>query len=77
MQHVIDCHYRATLNAPVPALDGKTPKQAVRSKAGREKTARWLKYLENQTARRARALGQPGYDFTWVWDALKIQDLRR
>ena len=76
-QQVLDRHYRATLSAPVPALDGKTPKQAVRSKAGREKTARWLKYLENQSARRARASGQPGYDFGWVWDALKINDLRR
>ena len=52
-------------------------RQAVRSRAGREQAARWLKYLENQTARRARAFGQPGYDFTWMWDALKINDLRR
>ena len=77
LQPVLDRHYRATLDAPLPALDGKTPRQAVRSKSGREKAARWLKYLENQTARRARAWGQPGYDFAWMWDALKINDLRR
>jgi hypothetical protein len=77
LQHVLDRHYRATLDAPVPALEGKTPKQAVRSKSGREKTARWLKYLENQTARRSRVSGKPGYDFAWMWDALKISDLRR
>ena len=77
MEHVLDRHYRATLDAPLPALDGKTPRQAVRSKAGREKAARWLKYLENQTARRARVLGQAGYDFGWMWHALKIDDLRR
>jgi hypothetical protein len=77
LEHVLDRHYRATLDAPLPALDGKTPRQAVRSKAGREKAARWLKYLENQTARRARMFGQPGYDFAWMWQALKIDDLRR
>jgi hypothetical protein len=77
LEPVLDRHYRATLDAPLAALDGKTPRQAVRSKAGRERTARWLKYLENQTARRARAWGQPGYDFAWMWDVLKINDLRR
>jgi hypothetical protein len=77
LEPVLDRHYRASLDAPLPVLDGKTPRQAVRSKAGREKAARWLKYLENQTARRARAFGQPGYDFAWMWDALKINDLRR
>jgi hypothetical protein len=76
LEHVLDRHYRATLDAPLPALDGKTPRQAVRSKAGRAKAARWLKYLENQTARRSRAFGQPGYDFAWMWEALKINDLR-
>jgi hypothetical protein len=74
---VLDRHYRASLDAPLAALDGKTPRQAVRSKAGREKAARWLKYLENQTARRGRAFGQTGYDFGWMWQALKIDDLRR
>jgi hypothetical protein len=77
LQPVLDRHYRATLDAPLPALDGKTPRQAVRSQPGREKTARWLKYLENQTARRARAWGQAGYDFAWMWDELRITDLRR
>ena len=74
---VLDRHYRASLDTPLPALDGKTPRQAIRSKAGREKTAHWLKYLENQTTRRSRAFGQPGYDFAWMWEVLKIDDLRR
>jgi hypothetical protein len=77
LQPALDRHYRAILDVPLPALDGKTPRQAVRSKSGREKAARWLKYLENQTERRSRAWGQPGYDFAWMWDALKINDLRR
>jgi hypothetical protein len=77
LQPALDRHYRATLDVPLPALDGKTPRQAVRSRPGREKVARWLKYLENQTERRSRVWGQPGYDFAWMWDALKINDLRR
>jgi hypothetical protein len=76
-QHTLDRRYLATLNAPLPALDGKTPKQAARSKAGREKVARWLKCLENETARRSKADARPGYNFGWMWEALKIKDLRQ
>ena len=36
----MDRHYRATLDQPVPALGGKTPRQAVRSAAGRKKVDR-------------------------------------
>ncbi len=65
------------LSQPVPMLDGKSPRQAARSKAGRHKVAEWLKYLENQTARRAVGGGMPAYDFGWLWEELKIADLRR
>jgi hypothetical protein len=38
-------------------FDGKIQKQAARSKAGRQKVADWLKYLENGAARRAQSQG--------------------
>ena len=45
--------------------------------AGRRKVAEWLKYLENQTAHHAGAAGMPAYDFGWMWEELKVADLRR
>jgi hypothetical protein len=77
MREVLDRHYRELLTRPVPMLEGKSPKQAARSKAGRAKVAEWLKYLENQTAHRSEAAGVPDYDFGWMWEELKVADLRR
>ncbi len=77
MREVLDRHYRGLLGEPVPMLGGKSPRQAARSKAGRQKVAEWLKYLENQTARRAVGGNMPAYDFGWMWEELKLSDLRR
>jgi uncharacterized protein (DUF2384 family) len=76
LHEVEDRHYREILSQPIPMLDGKSPKQAARSKAGRRKVVERLKYLENSTARRSQAQGHPAYDFSWMWEALKITDLR-
>jgi hypothetical protein len=76
-RELLDRHYREMLSTPIPMLGDRTPRQAARSKAGREQVAAWLKYLENQTAHRAEASDLPPYDFTWMWAALKITDLRR
>jgi hypothetical protein len=77
IREVMDRHYRGVLDEPVAMLDGKSPRQAARSKTGRRKVAEWLKYLENQTAHHAGAAGMPAYDFGWMWEELKIADLRR
>jgi hypothetical protein len=77
VKQVLDRHYREALKSPVPVLGDRSPKQAVRSKAGRRQVVEWLKYLENQSAHRGEASGEPRYDFTWMWEALGIADLRR
>jgi hypothetical protein len=77
IKQVLDRHYREALKSPVPMLGDRSPKQAVRSKSGRRQVAEWLKYLENQSTHRAGASGEPCYDFTWMWEALGIADLRR
>ena len=77
LHEVEDRHYREILSQPIPMLGGKSPRQAARSKAGRQKVAEWLKSLENGAARRSQAQGHPAYDFGWVWEALKVTDLRR
>jgi hypothetical protein len=72
----MDKHYRETLDAPVPSLGGKSPRQAVRSAAGRKKVLEWLKLLENRSARHEDApIGE--YNFGWMWAELGLQDHRK
>ena len=72
----MDRHYRETLDAPIPALGGKTPRQAVRNATGREKVIEWLKLLENHNAgQRNTAIAD--YDFGWMWGELGILEHRK
>ena len=72
----LDDHYRQALDEPLPLLDGKTPRQAARSKKGREQVTSWLKKLENSETRRAASQGQQPYDFQWMWREMKIENPR-
>jgi hypothetical protein len=74
LREVKDRHYQTTLEQPIPALDGRSPRHAARSKAGREKLVAWLKYLENQDARLAKESGELPYDFGWMWEELGIAE---
>lgn len=67
-----DRHYRQTLSDRIPALGDRTPRQAARSNAGRGQLVKWLKYMENTEAHRARCQAQSAYDFSWIWDELGI-----
>jgi hypothetical protein len=73
----LDEHYRSTLDQAVPMLDDKTPRQAARTKKGREAVVGWLKYLENNERRRAARSGEPTYDFLWMWVELGVIELRQ
>ena len=77
MHDTLDRHYRDVISQPLPILGGKSPMQAVRSKTGRQQVAQWLKGMENSTARLTKRQGIPPYDSSWMWEALKITDLRR
>ena len=67
-----DQHYREALDDEIPALDGKTPRQCVKTRKGREKVIEWLKYLENQESHKANRDGSVAYDFSWMWDELGL-----
>jgi hypothetical protein len=75
---MMERHYRDCLDERIPALGNKTPRQCIRSKAGRAKVVAWLKYLENAELHRAGAdaQGAPPYDFTWMWEELRLTDYR-
>ncbi|EHK53410.1 hypothetical protein [Allomesorhizobium alhagi] len=74
----MDRQYRETLDQPVGMLGNKTPRQTVKSAAGRQKVAEWLKYLENQSANQPNpADPMATYNFAWMWKELGVHDLRR
>jgi hypothetical protein len=73
----LDTHYRQALDDPLPHFDGKTPRQAAKTKKGRARVINWLKKLENSEARRAASQKQQPYDFQWMWREMKIDDARR
>lgn len=76
MRDHLDKHYRETLDAPIPALGGKSPRHAVRTAAGREKVIDWLKMLENRSA--GHGVGPIAeYDFGWMWVELGLQEHRK
>lgn len=64
-------HYRGWVDTPLPALRGKTPREAAGSKTGRPKVVALLKDLESHAAR-DRLAGRPAYDFGWMWAELGL-----
>ena len=46
----MDKHYRRMLDQPVPMLGNRSPRNAVKTDAGRQKVVAWLKTLENHSA---------------------------
>jgi hypothetical protein len=76
VHELLDRHYRGILDQPVPALGGKTPREAARTPAGHKKVVEWLKLIENRSASNA---GSPlaEYDFRWMWVELGLADQRR
>lgn len=72
----MDNHYRETLDAPIPALGGKSPRQAVRTAAGRDKVIDWLKMLENRSAGHGDGTIAE-YDFGWMWIELGLEGHRK
>jgi len=64
-------HCREWLTEKIPALGGKTPKQAIRSKNGREQVKELLKSFENTEEHNKRA-GKPYYNLSWMWNELGI-----
>jgi hypothetical protein len=74
MREMQDRHYRDWLDTQIPALRGKTPREAARSASLRPLLIDLLRTMENHQARDVQR-GQPGYDMTWLWSELGIARL--
>ncbi len=77
LREVLHLHYGKSLDDPVEILDDRSPRQAARRKAGRNRVADWLKFMENSELHRAGLLGDSPYDFTWMWEELGVAELRQ
>jgi hypothetical protein len=67
LKEFYDKHYREWLDSSIPALDGKTPRKAIRSKEGKRKVEdllREMEYLHNEN--------DHAYDISWVRRELKL-----
>ena len=73
----MDDHYRRQLDAPLPALGNMSPRDAARSKQGREKLIAWLKLLENHSAKIDPDDPMSTYDLSWIWHELDVAHLRK
>jgi hypothetical protein len=69
-------HYRTWPDTPLPALEGRTPRQAARLKAWRPGLVELLKAMESREARGATR-DAPAYDFTILWQELGLDRERQ
>ncbi len=67
----LEQHYGGWLDTPLPALNGRTPREAAALKSVRPKLISLLKHMESSSARDRRA-GRPAYDFGWMWAELGL-----
>ena len=70
-----DRHYRQWIDESIPALGGDSPRRAVIDPRTRPKVVDLLHGLDN-LYHRANARGEYGYDPTWMWRELALEDER-
>jgi hypothetical protein len=68
---VLHRHFTEWLDQPVPALDGRTPRAAVRDPRLRPRLIQLLRETENHQDH-ARREGRAWYDIGWMWTELGI-----
>jgi hypothetical protein len=67
-----DRHYKTWPDEPLPALDGRTAREAAGIARLRPRLVDLLKEMENHEARAERP-DHPAYDFGWIWRELGIE----
>jgi hypothetical protein len=66
-------HYRGWLDESIPALDGRTPRQAARDDRLRPRLVDLIHGLEGMYESALRS-GEPAYDPSWMWRELGLDD---
>ena len=70
---LMDKHYQRWLDEPLPALEGQTPRQAVKNKRGRAKVIALLKDFENRDEHR-KTQGDMTYDVNKLKSTLGLKE---
>lgn len=65
-------HYEEWFRDRIPALDNKTPLEAIKTEEGKRKVVELLKLYENGEELNRRE-GRPAYDLGWVWEKLGLE----
>jgi hypothetical protein len=65
-------HCEKWLKNKIPALNGKTPVQSVKTEEGRRRVIELLKSFENSEEHKKKK-GKPFYGLSWMWDRLGIE----
>ncbi len=73
MREVLFRHYDDWTEKPIPALGNKSPRQAVKTKAGRQAVIELLKTYEVHEAHRNRDQGSEPFDFGFLWERLGLK----
>jgi ribosomal protein S24E len=65
-------HYEGWFQDRIPALDNKTPVEAIKTEQGKQKVVELLKLYENGEELN-RQESRPVYDLAWVWKRLGLE----
>lgn len=72
IEQAIRRHYANWVDEIIPALGGRTPRQAITTPAGLERVKGLLREYEEGERQQSAAQGRPAVSYQFLWDALEI-----
>ncbi|HMO48850.1 MAG TPA: hypothetical protein PKB14_22855, partial [Rubrivivax sp.] len=72
IEQVLHRHYANWADETIPALGGRTPRQAIATPAGLERVKGLLREYEEGERQQSAAQGRPAVSYQFLWDALAI-----
>jgi SEC-C motif/Protein of unknown function (DUF2384) len=72
MAKVMASYYANWADEPIPALDGRTPREAIATTAGLERVKGLLRSYEDGEARSSAEQGRSVFSYQFLWDALGL-----
>ena len=72
IEQVLHRHYANWADETIPALHGRTPRQAITTAAGLERVKGLLREYEEGERQQSAAQGRPTVSYQFLWDALGI-----
>ena len=73
LETFIKRHYANWADEPIPALKGRTPRQAMQSESGLERVKGLLRSYEDGEAQQAAQQGRRQISYQFLWDALGLR----